>query len=44
MSFQNPSGIHLILMIFFLPEEYDTDDLEIKLDLKEISLVVSKVS
>ena len=29
---------------FFLPEEYDTDDLEIKLDLKEISLVVSKVS
>ena len=44
MSFQNPSGIHLILLIFFFfPEEYDSDDLEIKLDLKKISLVVPKV-
>ena len=28
---------------FFFPEEYDSDDLEIKLDLKKISLVVPKV-
>ena len=32
-----------IVIFFFFPEEYDSDDLEIKLDLKKISLVVPKV-
>ena len=31
-----------IVNFFFFPEEYDYDDLEIKLDLKKISLVVPK--
>ena len=32
-----------IVNFFLFPEEYDSDDLEIKLDLKKISLVVPKV-